>query len=258
MLQPDTRLSYETFTGLNTMLRHALSRQRIYFAHQSVGLDIIHGTESILQATPETRLAIVETRNPIDITGAVLAHTRIGKNYDPLSKIADFVATLNSGVGECVDIAFMKLCYVDITYDTDIEPILDAYRSAMERLKGNFPQTAFLHVTVPLNSQRANIRVKLRHLFGKTSPIFLANQRRNRFNELLIKEYSGIDPIFDLATIESTQPSGRRETSTIQGQTIYSLYPGYTHDGGHLNQHGRQIVADRLLGTLARIANRIN
>jgi hypothetical protein len=253
-----TNLTQGVFATLDTRQQQALNKQRIYFAHQSVGFDIIKGIESVLQASSGARLKVVNTRDPADIKGAVLAHMQAGRNYDPLSKITDFVATLDSGIGKCVDVAFLKFCYVDITKDTKIETLLDTYRKEFEILKSNYPKTVFLHFTVPLKSQDVGLRTKLFHLVGTKTSTFLDNQKRNLFNELLVKEFSGIDPIFDLAGIESTHPSGRRETISMNGQTVYSMYPGYTYDGGHLNQLGKLVVANQLLVTLAKIADRIN
>ena len=54
--------------------------------------------------------------------------------------------------------------------------------------------------------------------------------KAEQFNELLIKEYDGKEPVFDLAEIESTRPDGRRETFTKDGKTYYSLIPDYTYD----------------------------
>jgi lysophospholipase L1-like esterase len=41
--------------------------------------------------------------------------------------------------------------------------------------------------------------------------------------------------------------------SSYKGQTYYSMYPGYTSDGGHLNDVGRKVVARALLAFLAEL-----
>ena len=50
-----------------------------------------------------------------------IGHAFIGENEKPLLKIQDFDAKMRSGIGQQVDVAMMKLCYVDITSDTDVE-----------------------------------------------------------------------------------------------------------------------------------------
>ena len=80
-----------------------------------------------------------------------------------------------------------------------------------------------------------------------------ANIRKNEFNDLLRKEYSGKEPIFDLAYVESTFPDGRRSTFTKAGETYYSMAPEYTYDDGHLNETGRKRAAEQLLVLLANL-----
>ena len=70
---------------------------------------------------------------------------------------------------------------------------------------------------------------------------------RQIYNEMIIEKYSGIDPIFDIAAIESTYPDGRRSSFTRKGKVYYTLIPDYTNDGGHLNDLGKSIVAEKLL-----------
>ena len=88
-------------------------------------------------------------------------------------------------------------------------------------------------------------------------PIFdlVDNSKRYEFNELLRKEYERKAPVFDLARIESTFPDGRRSLFSKGGTTYYSLVSDYTHDGGHLNEFGRKIVAEQLLILLASLSN---
>ena len=52
---------------------------------------------------------------PAGQDGGFVRHAFIGENGKPLLKIQDFDARMRSGIGEQVDVAMMKLCYVDIT-----------------------------------------------------------------------------------------------------------------------------------------------
>ncbi len=70
---------------------------------------------------------------------------------------------------------------------------------------------------------------------------------------MLIKQYEGKEPIFDIAKIESTFPDGTRSSFTKDGKTYYSMVPEYTYDGGHLNETGRKKVAEQLLILLAQL-----
>ena len=78
------------------------------------------------------------------------------------------------------------------------------------------------------------------------------SKTRNDFNNVLRQAYSG-KPIFDLAEVESTRADGSRSYTVMNGETIYTLAPEYTTDGGHLNEVGRQAAAKRLLITLGNL-----
>ncbi|BBO88548.1 hypothetical protein DSCOOX_17280 [Desulfosarcina ovata subsp. ovata] len=47
------------------------------------------------------------------------------------------------------------------------------------------------------------------------------NRKRTEYNELLIKEFQGKDPILDIAKIESTFHNGTRESFEVDGNTYY-------------------------------------
>ena len=111
-----------------------------------------------------------------------------------------------------------------------------------------------IHVTVPLTTTKTTWKTWIKKLIGKKELWeYDDNIKRNEFNELLIKEYDGKEPVFDLAKVESTYPDGRRETCTHKGKTSYSLVPDYTYDGGHLNETGRKKAAEQLLILLAKL-----
>ena len=78
-----------------------------------------------------------------------------------------------------------------------------------------------------------------------------------RYNELLRKEYSGKDSLFDLATVESTTPEGSRVQGEKSGARYEALHPSYSDDGEHLNRDGGKQTAMALLNTLADAAERI-
>ena len=69
-----------------------------------------------------------------------------------------------------------------------------------------------------------------------------ANATRARFNELLVETYSGVDPIFDIARIESSRPDGTRFHEMRGDTKVYATLPEYTDDGGHLNERGRSLL----------------
>jgi len=236
-----------------------LSKMKIFFGHQSVGYNIIDGIKDLIKENPQIRLNIVETDNPSDFNTPLFAHCKVGKNTYPKSKIEAFSSFIEKGVGKKADIAFFKFCYVDLTTKTNVQNLFNTYQITMSRLKKLYPETTFVHVTVPLTSEAIGIKCwvrKAKDLIKKIigRPIY-NNIKRNQFNEILRKEYNGKAPIFDLAKVESTDPSGRRIEIKRHGKTYYSMAPEYTYDGGHLNETGRKKVAEQLLILLANISN---
>jgi len=78
-----------------------------------------------------------------------------------------------------------------------------------------------------------------------------------RYNEFIRKEYSGKEPLFDLATVKSTTPEGSRVQEEKNGARYEVLYPSDSDDGEHLNRDGGKQTAMALLNTLADAAERI-
>jgi hypothetical protein len=79
------------------------------------------------------------------------------------------------------------------------------------------------------------------------------NVARERLNELLRREYAG-NNLFDVASVESTEPDGSRATGEYEGRQYYRLYDGYAADNGHLNGVGSQAAATGWLKALAQAA----
>ena len=73
---------------------------------------------------------------------------------------------------------------------------------------------------------------------------------------MLIKEYAGKAPIFDLAKIESTYPDGKMLMYKGGNNVFPAMIPGYTYDGGHLSESGRRVVAEQLLIFLANLSEK--
>ena len=226
-----------------------VAEKRIYFGHQSVGLNIIDGINDILKEHQGAELRIAKTTDPLVLNSPVFAHSMVGENEDPVSKINDFVRSMDAGIGGKAEIAFFKFCYVDITRNTDVEKVFSAYKSAMQRLKDKYPNTQFVHLTVPLSLSLPSLKGWIKGMLGREDN----NIKKNVFNAMLRREYGGRDPLFDLAAIESTYSDGRKASFTSNGTTYYSLVPDYTNDDGHLNETGRKIMAGQLLKFLSKL-----
>jgi hypothetical protein len=236
-----------------------LADKKIFFGHQSVGYNFIDGIKDIINERDYIKLNVIETCEPAAFNQPVFAHAQVGMNTKPFSKIKSFEQIVDSGVGNKVDIAFFKFCYVDITRDSDPKKICDAYRAALKELKDRYPAAIFLHVTVPIRSVpkglKRGLKQSVKSIIGK--PGFLEdNSMRESYNELLRNAYSGKAALFDLARVESVNSGGCRCHVLKGARKVFVTAPEYTEDGGHLNSLGRKEAAEQLLITLAEIAGR--
>ena len=213
-------------------------RPRVFFGHQSVGQDVLGGV---------SRLAASGAPVP------EVVDARIGANEEPLAKIADFDARVRDGLGERVDVAMMKLCYIDVTAGTDVRALFDAYRTTLSALERDHPAVSFVHVTVPLTTEQGRLTRLRSRLTGNDRFGPAENVQRERLNALFRAEYAG-DRIFDLAAVESTRPDGTRVSGRHEGADYFALHDGYAADLGHLNEPGAEVAATAWLAAVARAA----
>ena len=229
----------------------ALSQKRIFFGHKSVGVNIIEGLEEVIARRPGIKLNIRETVDPADFSGPVFAHSAIGRNKAPLSKIEAFREIMESGVGQRADIVFFKFCFVDFDHETDIDLVFKAYVELVEDLEKRFPELKIITFTVPLLSKPMGFMTRLKKLLGRLPWYEEDNVKRNLYNDMVRARFGG--SLFDLAAAESRIDDTKKATFKENGKEYELLYHAYTEDGGHLNSLGRQVVAVELLRTLSDI-----
>lgn len=221
----------------------SLSNTTIYFGHQSVGSNIIAGIEDVLKDNPEIKLNIKSYDADLKQFQSGLYHERVGLNTKPSTKIEGFCNSLDSGVGEKMDMAFFKFCYVDFNSSTNVSEVFNEYKQAIEKYTAKFPELKILHITAPLRVKPKGLKGMINKLRGKDQ-----NKKRCKYNELLLQEY-GTENVFNLAYFESAYEDGTRE----RDGNVYALIPEYTDDGGHLNMKGRRVIAGQLLIFLATV-----
>ena len=228
----------------------SLATKRIFFGHQSVGNNIIQGIRDLASVDSRLKLNIVNSADPQSISGPAFVEFEIGQNGNPQSKIDAFSSVLDKGMGAQGGIALFKFCYVDIDVSTDVPRMFAGYREGIRSLKAKYPALKIVPVTVPLTTVEPAPKVWVKNLLGRTTTRDI-NVKRNQFNTLIRQAYAGTDPIFDLAEVESTHSDGSRSYFTRGDEKIYTLAPEFTADGGHLNDLGRRVAAERLLFVLA-------
>jgi len=208
------------------------------------------GVRDLAAAAPELSPVFVSDDVATPLSGGWFADARIGRNNFPLEKCAAFRETVTRLGRNALDIAVMKFCYADIGPRTNPAEVFDAYARLVEGLREAFPALTIVHATIPLTVRTPWWRVLAKRVLGREDRSRGGNLQRTRFNALLARAFAG-EPIFDIARVESTDPRGRRESFTHEGETAFSLAGEYTRDGGHLNETGRQLAARELLRVLA-------
>ena len=229
----------------------AVAGSRIYFGHQSVGANVLEGLKEL--GGTASPLPIVRSRDVDSVAGPALVEFTIGENGDPASKSRDFAAVLDAKRDSTPAIAMFKYCYLDITPHTEVAPLFAAHRDSVRALQKRHPELTFVHVTAPLTTVEPTAKLLVKRLLGKPSSRDV-NRKRNEFNALVRREFQG-EPIYDLARIESSRPDGTRAFFVAGSDTVYTLAPELTDDGGHLNAAGRRAAALELLSVLSVTAS---
>ncbi|MFO0726317.1 MAG: SGNH/GDSL hydrolase family protein [Myxococcota bacterium] len=211
-----------------------LSRLRVFFGHQSVGENIVHGLQSAAESAGVSELVVLPWSGTATAPG--FYHAPIGQNRDPASKLRAFEAVLDSPGAASLDVALMKLCYVDIDRTVDPDRVLSDYLDTVRRIRAKHPRLRLVHVTTPLMVPEGYSKLKttVKSLFGVEND----NLRRNRYNRRLQEALAG-EPIFDLAAAEAQRQDGSR----VEDDGMLGLAAEYTTDGGHLNALGQRKLA---------------
>lgn len=226
----------------------ALASRRVYFAHMSVGGNIVDGIATIVKERPDLGLRLIRSSDPDSVEGGALIHNFVGENGDPTGKCADFARIILGARQRPVDVGAQKFCYADFGKGTDPDSVFEEYARRTEALRSQQPGLRILHVTAPLLVSRFDVKDIARKVLGKmTSKEQLAKVRR--FNDLLRARYAGVDPIFDLAALEAS--GGLPYTSLPADQSLAASIA--TPDGGHLNEAGQRTIAARFLVFLAQL-----
>lgn len=223
---------------------------RIYFAHQSVGANLIDGLQHIA-AREAVPLKVAEFKSASAVTPHTFGHTFIGENGDPLGKLQAFSQAMEQAPAEA-GVAMLKFCYVDFSADTDAKALFSAYKSTMDRVKSRHPNITVVHITAPLTVVQSGPKAIVKRILGRAPSGIPENIRREEYNGMLRATYGGREPLFDLAKVESTGGDGALVSADWQGNKVPALDSTYTEDGGHLNQPGREKAARVLASIIAK------
>ena len=154
----------------------------VLFGHQSVGMNILDGVSGVYASADLDAPAIEEVSGS---SKATFRHAFVGKNGDPIGKFDAFAEVLNGPAGEEVDVALMKLCYVDINATTDVDAVFDAYVAMMAEVEAAHTNMRFLYTTAALTSDR-NWKGRVKAALGRGDRMGPAdNVARERYNAMI-------------------------------------------------------------------------
>ncbi len=231
-----------------------VATKRVLFGHQSVGGNMLDGVRELAGARVSIRE--LDRARPDSNPAPGLVHFFAGTNEDPQSKLRDFEAMVDRVEGH-VDVAMLKLCYVDFNASTDASTLADQYLAMLARLRAKYPAVTFVAVTAPLTLVQGGLKGWVKHLLGGAWGE-RENPKRHAFNEKL-RAQSAKHELFDLALVESRRADGQLEQYEFAGASVPKLRSDFTDDGGHLNGAGRRAVAQAWLdfvGALSPAATR--
>lgn len=222
----------------------------VFFGHQSVGANVLDGLRE-LAAAQGVPVRIELAASAFVVPSRSIGHAFVPENGDPLRKLESFRSALAPGKGAPAEIALLKFCYVDFNADTDVRALFTRYQETMRRIQAESPDTTLVHVTVPLTTLQSGPKATIKRLLGRPVGGLVENAKRDEYNAMLRAAYRGREPLFDLAEVEATDPSGRLRTSEWKGRAIPALLDEYTDDGEHLNAAGRIRAARAFVEVIA-------
>ena len=250
-------------SAITTANLTAVARTRMFFGHQSVGMNVLDAVPVVYADHGVSAPPIEQGRAEAGPNGGFIAHKSIDEGVIDAGKTAleEFDRTIRAGMGRQIDVALMNFCWGDVFNNTDVDALFARYRNTMAALERDFPNVTFIHVTVPLTTEPGahvvtELKTWVKTLLGRPD-LFdqRANVARERLNALIRGEYAG-RYLFDLAAIESTKPDGTRVSGSYDDQGYFALYDGYASDMAFLNAVGAKIAATAFLEAIAQASRK--
>ncbi len=229
-----------------------LSQVRVYFAHQSVGRNILRGIDA-LTAEAGVPLRIAEVNGAAMPEGPGLFHANVGENGVADSKLAAFVTAVSAPAPGGYDLAVLKFCYTDIgeqARDQSAQELFQRYQDVMAGVRAKQPGLGIMHMTIPLRADPPGWKTTVKRWLGRPVPSDEGNLKRGEYNELLRAAVAPAE-LFDVARLEATRADGSTSSFSAGGRDVETLAPEHTYDGGHLNDPATKYFAAAFLHSLA-------
>jgi hypothetical protein len=229
-----------------------VAQARIFFAHQSVGRNMLKGIAMLSEETGVAlRIEEVMPGGPVT-AGPGLFHANVGENGVADSKISAFVSDVTAPGTAPFDVALLKFCYTDLggeARDKSPQELFARYQRAMASVKEQQPNLTLLHATMPLRAELSGVKTKVKRMLGMSAMTDADNILRGEYNALIRKEPPSA--FFDVARLEATRPDGSITAFKAQGRDVEMMAAENTYDGGHLTDPAKRYFAAALLHKLA-------
>jgi hypothetical protein len=191
---------------------------KVFFGHQSVGANTLEGVEAL-------GFTVQEIASASDYATPKIGHAYLESNTEPLRKLQSFERFLGR-IGGSVQVAAMKLCWIDFEASTNLGTIETRYETTIAALKSSSPTVTFLHITPPIKTDEPAV-----------------NAKRLQFGDWLKSTYKNEAIVLDLAVIQSTRVNG----SVCASGATRVMCSEYASDEGHLNAQGQARAAKGFL-----------
>jgi hypothetical protein len=204
--------------------KNRVKAARVFFGHQSVGGNTLEGVEAL-------GYPVHEVSGAADYGSPGIGHAYLESNTEPLQKILNFERFLGR-LGGNVQVAAMKLCWIDFEHGTNVGAIETRYQTVLAGLRAAHPKVTFFHVTTPIKTDDPG-----------------ANARRLAYGDWLKTTYARESIVLDLAGIQSTKGNG---APCMNGATR-AMCTEYASDEGHLNAQGSARAAKAFLYAIYKL-----
>lgn len=229
----------------------AVAQTRLFFAHQSVG-------QNLIDALPDITAGLGAAEIPVagieDAPRRGIVEVLIGTNGDPLGKLEEFASLLRGGLAGQIDVAVLKFCFMDFEPPAPSpQTVFDAYRRTMAELEAEFPGVTFVYTTVPLVTDRTVVD-RVKNMLGRApNRLPMYNVAREEFNSRVRAEYGSTGRLFDIAAFVAADSSGTVTYRESDGGEYAAMDARLASDPGHLNPDGAAFIGSAFVAFLARL-----
>ena len=159
-----------------------VSRTKVFFGHQSVGMNVLDGVPGVYAAHGVAAPAIVEDGTEPGQDGGFVDHAFIGENAKPLVKIQDFDAKMRSGARPAGRRGDDEVLLRRHHRPARTSPRCSLLPRDHRRPGAGLPQVTFVHVTVPLMTEQGQLSKLKSLLTGRSGNGPADNVARERLN----------------------------------------------------------------------------